>query len=160
MLEIFLLTMSAITAFALGIRYHSYQLNNYGNASLFSFFSKEQVQRHCSKVCPFAIMGWLTNDQTPILSLQKKLNCFWDLKLKFPLEGETSCLDGEAHTPVSVTMSSIKRSRFGPKNCADGDPATRCQTKKEQFPTITLDFGKVVNIATVSSFSCMLIPNR
>ena len=114
---------------------------------------KRAGAKNCFKVCPFAIMGWRTNNQTPILLLKKEED-FLYISQNFPPEGETPCSDGEALKPVSVTMSSIKRSKFGPKKCADGDPTTCCQTKKEGYPTITIDFGKVVNIATVSSSSC------
>ena len=58
-------------------------------------------------------------------------------------------MDGEPLSPVMVTMSSIRNRRWPPENCVDGDQITFCKTDYEILPTITLDFGKVVHIATV-----------
>ena len=61
---------------------------------------------------------------------------------------------GEALTPVSVGMPIAKHQKvqIWPQKCTDGHPKTRCQTKKERYPTITIDFGRVGNIATVGCF--------
>ena len=64
--------------------------------------------------------------------------------------GDTACSDGETITPLSVTMSSTKKKKFGPDNCVDGDLDTTCRTKNEPYPTLTIDFGKVVEIGQVS----------
>ena len=56
-----------------------------------------------------------------------------------------------------VTMSSVRARRWGPDKCSDGDPTNFCRTDEERFPTITLDFGKVVHIATVSLFNLMIL---
>ena len=61
-----------------------------------------------------------------------------------------ACSDGEAIRSVSVTMSSTKKKKFGPDNCVDGDLDTTCRTKNEPYPTLTIDFGKVVEIGQVS----------
>ena len=55
-----------------------------------------------------------------------------------------------------VTMCSVRARRWGPDKCSDGDPTNFCRTDEERFPTITLDFGKVVHIATVSFFNVMI----
>ena len=46
-------------------------------------------------------------------------------------------------------MSSKKRNKLGPDKCDDGNVDTVCTTKSEPYPTITLDFGKPVDIAQV-----------
>ena len=42
------------------------------------------------------------------------------------------------------------KKRVGPDNCIDGNLDTKCTTKNEPYPTVTLDFGKVVDIGQVS----------
>ena len=74
---------------------------------------------------------------------------FCPFSYSYPL-GDTACSDGEVIRPVSVTMSSTKKKKFGPDNCVDGNQDTRCRTKNEPYPTLTIDFGKVVEIGQVS----------
>jgi len=72
--------------------------------------------------------------------------------------GDTACSDGETITPLSVTMSSTKKKKFGPDNCVDGDLDTTCRTKNEPYPTLTIDFGKVVEIGQVKVFPDKIYP--
>ena len=46
-------------------------------------------------------------------------------------------------------MSSKKKNKLGPDKCNDGNADTVCTTKSEPYPTITLDFGRPVDIAQV-----------
>ena len=46
-------------------------------------------------------------------------------------------------------MSSRKKARLGEDKCTDGNMDTVCTTKSEPYPSITLDFGRPVDIAQV-----------
>ena len=50
-------------------------------------------------------------------------------------------------------MSSRKKARLGEDKCMDGNTDTVCTTKSEPYPSITLDFGRPVDIAQVNSMS-------
>merc|ERR1711962_1405455 len=63
--------------------------------------------------------------------------------------GDSTCSEGEALVPVSITMSSRKKARLGEDKCTDGNMDTVCTTKSEPYPSITLDFGRPVDIAQV-----------
>jgi hypothetical protein len=47
-------------------------------------------------------------------------------------------------------MSSRKKARLGEDKCTDGNTDTVCTTKSEPYPSITLDFGRPVDIAQVA----------
>ena len=64
----------------------------------------------------------------------------------------SGCNDGQALVPDSILMSSRKRNRLGPDKCNDGNLDTVCTTKSEPYPTITLDFGRPVEIAEVNYY--------
>jgi len=72
-----------------------------------------------------------------------------------PSEGDSSCSGGKALVPDSITMSSRKRAKLGEDKCTDGNKETVCTTKREPYPSITLDFGHPVDIAQVE-----VAPNR
>ena len=69
--------------------------------------------------------------------------------LQFFTPGEPRCSNGEALVPNSIIMSSKKKNKLGPDKCEDGNIDTVCTTKSEPYPSITLDFGKPVDIAQV-----------
>merc|ERR1711899_427078 len=69
--------------------------------------------------------------------------------------GDSTCSGGEALVPDSITMSSRKKARLGEDKCIDGNKETVCTTKREPYPSITLDFGHPVDIAQVE-----VAPNR
>ena len=69
--------------------------------------------------------------------------------LQFFTPGEPTCSNGEALVPNSIMMSSKKKNKLGPDKCEDGNIDTVCTTKSEPYPSITLDFGKPVDIAQV-----------
>ena len=93
------------------------------------------------------MLGQNRNSQS--FTRQFDLSLFFFLFDYFP-PGDMACSDGEAIRSVSVTMSSTKKKKFGPDNCVDGDLDTTCRTKNEPYPTLTIDFGKVVEIGQVS----------
>ena len=59
------------------------------------------------------------------------------------------CSDGHALVPDSVSMTSMRKRHQGPDKCADANFDTVCTTKKKPYSTITLDFGRPVEIAKV-----------
>ena len=63
--------------------------------------------------------------------------------------GESVCSDGHALVPDSVSMTSMRKRHQGPDKCADANFDTVCTTKKKPYSTITLDFGRPVEIAKV-----------
>merc|ERR1711899_316653 len=63
--------------------------------------------------------------------------------------GDSTCSGGEALVPDSITMSSRKKARLGEDKCMDENTDTVCTTKSEPYPSITLDFGRPVDIAQV-----------
>ena len=77
--------------------------------------------------------------------------------------GDSTCSNGEALVPVSVSMTSVRKQKQGqasqgPDKCADGDVSTICTTKRKPFSTITLDYGEPVEIAKVMLFNaCLLV---
>ena len=77
--------------------------------------------------------------------------------------GDSTCSNGEALVPVSVSMTSVRKHKQGqasqgPDKCADGDVSTICTTKRKPFSTITLDYGEPVEIAKVMLFNaCLLV---
>ena len=74
---------------------------------------------------------------------------FSPLDIIFSRPGDSACSNSQALVPVSVSMSSVRKKKLGSDKCADGDLETLCTTKKKPFSTITLDFGKPVEIGKV-----------
>ena len=69
------------------------------------------------------------------------------------------CNDGQALVPDSILMSSRKKNRLGPDKCNDGNLETVWTTKREPYPTITLDFGRPVLIAEIDSYQIWNVQN-
>ena len=79
----------------------------------------------------------------------------------FSRPGDSACSNSQALVPVSVSMSSVRKKKLGSDKCADGDLETLCTTKKKPFSTITLDFGKPVEIGKVPTvFAKLSIVNK
>ena len=74
---------------------------------------------------------------------------FSPIDIIFSRPGDSACSNSQALVPVSVSMSSVRKKKLGSDKCADGDLETLCTTKKKPFSTITLDFGKPVEIGKV-----------
>ena len=77
--------------------------------------------------------------------------------------GDSTCSNGEALVPVSVSMTSVRKQKQwqASDKCADGDVSTICTTKRKPFSTITLNYGEPVKIARVMLFnSCLLVLSR
>ena len=74
---------------------------------------------------------------------------FSPIDIIFSRPGDSACSNSQALVPVSVSMSSVRKKKLGSDKCADGNLETLCTTKKKPFSTITLDFGKPVEIGKV-----------